>query len=384
MKKLAILGSTGSIGTQSLEVVDEFNGEFAVEILAGNKNWQLLAKQALKYKPKFVVVNDKEAYEKLTNEWHSNKTKILYGMDNLLKTLGEVPLDMVVGAMGGAIGIAPTLKALELGIDVALANKETIVAGGDLVRAAQAKGGAKILPVDSEHSAIFQRMEHGHGALSKILLTASGGPFRLLSKEELYQVKPSQALKHPNWTMGRKITIDSATLMNKGLEVIEACWLFNVGYDDIRVLVHPQSIVHSLVEFGDGAIIGHLGAADMRIPIQYALTWPERRASNFKKIDLTQIAGLTFHDPDLEKFPCLSLAVTAGKEGGTLPIVMNAANEVAVAEFLAERIGFMDIPALVEKVMMQHEKRQVESFEQLLQIDQESRITAENLAKAMR
>ena len=384
MKKLAILGSTGSIGTQSLEVVDEFSGDFAVEILAGNRNWQLLAKQALKYKPKFVVVNDKEAYEKLNNEWHNDETKILYGMDNLVKILGEVPLDMVVGAMGGAIGIAPTLRALELGIDVALANKETIVAGGDLVRVAQEKGGAKILPVDSEHSAIFQCMEHGHGALSKILLTASGGPFRLLSKEELYQVKPSQALKHPNWTMGQKITIDSATLMNKGLEVIEACWLFNVGYDDIRVLVHPQSIVHSLVEFGDGAIIGHLGAADMRIPIQYALTWPERRASNFKKIDLTQIAGLTFHDPDLEKFPCLSLAITAGKAGGSLPIVMNAANEIAVAEFLAERIGFMDIPALVEKVMMQHEKVKVESFEQLLQIDQESRIIAEKLAKAMR
>ena len=383
MKRLAILGSTGSIGTQSLEVVDEFNEDFAVEILAGNKNWQLLAKQALKYKPKFVVVNDKEAYEKLTNEWHSNETKILYGMDNLLKILGEVPLDMVVGAMGGAIGIAPTLKALELGIDVALANKETIVAGGDLVREAQTKGGAKILPVDSEHSAIFQCLEHGHGALSKILLTASGGPFRLMSKEELYQVKPSQALKHPNWTMGRKITIDSATLMNKGLEVIEACWLFKVGYEDIRVLVHPQSIVHSLVEFADGAIIGHLGAADMRIPIQYALTWPQRRANHFKKIDLTQIAGLTFHDPDLEKFPCLSLAVTAGKAGGSLPIVMNAANEVAVAEFLAERIGFMDIPALVEKTMMQHEKVKVESFEQLLEIDRQSRIIAQELAKAI-
>ena len=384
MKKLAILGSTGSIGTQSLEVVDEFNEDFAVEILAGNKNWQLLAKQALKYRPKFVVVNDKEAYEKLNSEWTDKNTKILYGMDNLLKILGEVPLDMVVGAMGGAIGIAPTLRALELGIDVALANKETIVAGGDLVRVAQEKGGAKILPVDSEHSAIFQCLEHGHGALSKILLTASGGPFRLMSKEELYQVKPAQALKHPNWTMGRKITIDSATLMNKGLEVIEACWLFKVGYDDIRVLVHPQSIVHSMVEFADGAIIGHLGAADMRIPIQYALTWPERRASNFKKIDLTKIAGLTFHDPDLEKFPCLSLAITAGRAGGSLPIVMNAANEIAVAEFLAERIGFMDIPALVEKVMMQHENVKVESFEQLLQIDQESRIIAEKLAKAMR
>ena len=290
MKKLAILGSTGSIGTQTLQVVDEFPQLFSVEILAANHNWQLVGEQARKYKPKFVVLNNKSAYEHLAGEWCDEKIKLLYGMENLLKILGETPLDMVVGAMGGAIGIAPTLRALELGIDVALANKETIVAGGDLVRLAQEKSGAKILPVDSEHSAIFQCMEHAHGAFSKILLTASGGPFREFTKEELYRVKPAQALKHPNWTMGRKITIDSATLMNKGLEIIEARWLFNVDYDNIRVLVHPQSVVHSLVEFGDGAIIGHLGAADMRIPIQYALTYPERMPNSFPKIDLAKLS----------------------------------------------------------------------------------------------
>lgn len=382
MKKLAILGSTGSIGTQTLQVVDEFPQLFSVEILAANNNWQLLGEQAQKYHPKFVVVNNLAAYEKLSTTWSDPQTKVLYGMDNLLQILGETPLDMVVGAMGGAIGIAPTLRALELGIDVALANKETIVAGGDLVRRAQQAGNAKILPVDSEHSAIFQCLEHSHGAAHKILLTASGGPFRNFSKEELYTVKPSQALKHPNWSMGRKITIDSATLMNKGLEVIEACWLFNVGYDDIRVLVHPQSVVHSLVEFGDGAIIGHLGAADMRIPIQYALTWPDRLTNSFPKIDLAQLAGLTFHDPDREKFPCLDLAITAGRVGGSLPTVMNAANEVAVAAFLDEKIGFMDIPALVDKVMQQHTSVAIESFEQLLAIDHESRIISENFVKA--
>lgn len=382
MKKLAILGSTGSIGTQTLQVVDEFPHLFSVEILTANNNWQLLGEQAQKYHPKFVVVNNPAAYEKLSTVWNDPQTKILYGMDSLLQILGETPLDMVVGAMGGAIGIAPTLRALELGIDVALANKETIVAGGDLVRRAQQAGQAKILPVDSEHSAIFQCLEHSHGALHKILLTASGGPFRNFSKEELYNVKPSQALKHPNWSMGRKITIDSATLMNKGLEVIEACWLFNVGYDDIRVLVHPQSVVHSLVEFGDGAIIGHLGAADMRIPIQYALTWPKRLTNSFPKIDLAQLAGLTFHDPDREKFPCLDLAITAGRVGGSLPTVMNAANEVAVAAFLDEKIGFMDIPALVDKVMQQHTSVAIESFEQLLAIDHESRIISENFVKA--
>ena len=382
MKKLAILGSTGSIGTQTLQVVDEFPQLFSVEILAANHNWQLVGEQARKYKPKFVVLNNKSAYEHLAGEWRDENIKLLYGMENLLKILGETSLDMVVGAMGGAIGIAPTLRALELGIDVALANKETIVAGGDLVRLAQEKSGAKILPVDSEHSAIFQCMEHAHGAFSKILLTASGGPFREFTKEELYRVKPAQALKHPNWTMGRKITIDSATLMNKGLEIIEARWLFNVDYDNIRVLVHPQSVVHSLVEFGDGAIIGHLGAADMRIPIQYALTYPERMPNSFPKIDLAKLSGLTFHDPDREKFPCLDLAVTAGKTGGSLPTVMNAANEIAVQAFLDEQIGFMDIPALVEKVMQKHTSVPIESFEQLLAIDRESRIISENLVKA--
>lgn len=382
MKKLALLGSTGSIGTQTLQVVDEFPELFKIEILAANANWQLAGAQARKYKPQFVVLNDKSAYEQLTRAWSDKSVKILYGMESLLKVLGETPLDMVVGAMGGAIGIAPTLRALELGIDVALANKETIVAGGDLVRCAQARGGAKILPVDSEHSAIFQCMEHASGAFHKILLTASGGPFREFSKEKLYKVKPSQALKHPNWSMGRKITIDSATLMNKGLEVIEACWLFNVDYEDIRVLIHPQSVVHSLVEFGDGAIIGHLGAADMRIPIQYALTWPKRMANSFPKIDLAQLAGLTFHNPDTDKFPCLNLAVTAGKTGGSMPTVMNAANEIAVQAFLDEKIGFMDIPALVDKVMQQHVSVPIESFEQLLAIDRESRIISEKIVNA--
>jgi len=372
MKKIAVLGCTGSIGTQTLEVVDQFAGEFSVEILAANSNWELVLKQAIKYQPKYVILNMESAYENFLRNYTGSAVAFC-GMDSLLKVLESIELDMVIGAMGGAIGIVPTLKALELGIDIGLANKETLVAAGDLVRVAQEKSGAKILPVDSEHSAIFQCMEQEGKAVKRILLTASGGPFRNTPKEELYQVGPAQALKHPNWSMGRKITIDSATLMNKALEVIEAAWLFQVDYDDIKVLVHPQSVVHSMVEYQDGSILGHLGMADMRIPIQYALTWPERRANDFPKMDLTKIAGLTFEEPDVDRFRCLSLGFEAGRIGKSMPAVMNGANEIAVAAFLEKKIGFMDIPALVEKVMASHTPVAVESLEQLLEIDAQSR-----------
>ena len=369
MKRLAILGSTGSIGTQTLEVVDAFPGRFDVKILAGHTNWKLVLKQAEKYHPDCVVLTDPAAYEQCKKENKNEKLTVLSGMEGVKKALETIEVDMMVGAMSGAAGIEPTLKALELGIDLALANKETLVSGGSLVRRAQEKSGARILPVDSEHSAIFQCIEDGTVCLDKILLTASGGPFRTWKKEDLYKVTPAQALKHPNWSMGRKITIDSATLMNKGLEVIEANWLFQVDYDDIQVLVHPQSVVHSAVQYGDGTVLGHLGPADMRIPIQYALTWPQRQSNPFPKLDFTTLAGLEFFHPDMEKFPALKLAFEVGRAGKSLPAVMNGANEVAVAAFLNEKIGFMDIPALAQWVVDAHDAVEVESFEHLMEID---------------
>lgn len=376
MKKLALLGSTGSIGTQTLQVVDEFPELFKIEILAANANWQLAGAQARKYKPQFVVLNDKYAYEQLTHAWNDKSVKILYGMENLLKVLGETPLDMVLGAMGGAIGIAPTLRALELGIDVALANKETIVAGGDLVRRAQARGGAKILPVDSEHSAIFQCMEHASGAFHKILLTASGGPFREFSKEELYKVKPSQALKHPNWSMGRKITIDSATLMNKGLEVIEAMHLYHMPAEKVSIVVHRESIIHSLVEYCDNAMIAQLGSADMRLPIQYALTWPRRVPGPAKELDLWNCGPLTFAHPDLDTFRCLKLALDAARTGGTAGAILNGANEAAVAQFLAGKIRFLEIADKVQRAMETVPVIQNPSLTQVLEADAAAREAA--------
>lgn len=377
MKRLAILGATGSIGTQTLQVVDALPGQFEVVILAGHSNWQLLLQQAEQYHPACVVVTEPAAYEKFQKENKNKGLTVLCGMPGVLQALETFPIDMMVGAMSGAAGIAPTLKALELGIDLALANKETLVSGGSLVRKAQQKSGASIIPVDSEHSAIYQCIEPGSKCLHKILLTASGGPFRTWEKEALYHVTPKQALKHPNWSMGQKITIDSATLMNKGLEVIEANWLFDVDYDDIQVLVHPQSVVHSMVEYGDGSVLAHMGRTDMRIPIQYALTWPERQGNPFPKLDFTKIAGLEFFAPDFDKFPALQLAYEVGRVGKSAPAVLNGANEIAVAAFLREQIGFMDIPALVQWVVEQHTPVEIEHFDHLLEIDQWARQQAQ-------
>lgn len=377
MKRLAILGATGSIGTQTLQVVDALPGQFRIVILAGHSNWQLLLQQAEQYRPDCVVVTEPAAYEKFRQENKNKDLTVLCGMPGVLQALEMFPTDMMVGAMSGAAGIAPTLKALELGITLALANKETLVSGGSLVRKAQQKSGAAIIPVDSEHSAIYQCIEPGSKCLNKILLTASGGPFRTWEKEALYQVTPKQALKHPNWSMGQKITIDSATLMNKGLEVIEANWLFGVDYDDIQVLVHPQSVIHSMVEYGDGSVLAHMGRTDMRIPIQYALTWPERQGNPFPKLDFTKIAGLEFFAPDFEKFPALKLAYEVGRVGKSAPAVLNGANEIAVAAFLNEQIGFMDIPALVQWVVEQHTPVEIEHFDHLLEIDQWARRQAQ-------
>ena len=381
MKRLAILGATGSIGTQTLQVVDAFPGEFEVTILAGHSNWQLLLQQAEKYHPQCMIVTEPAAYEKLKQENRNPGCTVLCGMQGVLQALDTYPVDMLVGAMSGAAGIEPTLKALEMGIDLALANKETLVAGGDLVRKAQQKSGAKILPVDSEHSAIFQCIEPDSKCLNKILLTASGGPFRTWDKEALYQVTPAQALKHPNWSMGQKITIDSATLMNKGLEVIEANWLFGVDYDNIQVLVHPQSIIHSMVEYGDGTVLAHLGKADMRIPIQYALTWPERVKSPVERLDLTACAALTFAKPDYESFPCLGLAQKAAAIGGTACAVLNGANEAAVAGFLAGDIRFGRIAEAVAYAMETIPVRPVTGLSDVFEADLQAREAALRLLK---
>ena len=369
MKRLAILGATGSIGTQTLQVVDAFPGQFEVVILAGHSNWQLLLQQAEKYHPSCIVVTEPAAYEKLKQENRDPGCAVLCGIQGVLSALDTYQIDMLVGAMSGAAGIEPTLKALEMGIDLALANKETLVAGGDLVRKAQQKSGAKILPVDSEHSAIFQCIEPESKCLNKILLTASGGPFRTWDKEALYQVTPAQALKHPNWSMGQKITIDSATLMNKGLEVIEANWLFNVDYDDIQVLVHPQSIIHSMVEYVDGAVIAQLGIPDMKLPIQYALFYPDRRPMQEKKLDFFELQNMTFEKPDTETFYGLALAYDALKAGGSVPTVYNAANEKAVALFLERKISYLQIPELIKKSMEVHEKIVSPDVNQILETE---------------
>lgn len=381
LKKIAILGSTGSIGTQTLQVVDEFPDQFAVVLLAGHSNWQLLLQQARRYHPRWVVVTDTDSYQKFCAENDDQGLIVRCGMEGILAALEELQIDMLIGAIMGAAGIEPTLKALELGIDIGLANKETLVSGGSLVRKAQQRSGARIIPVDSEHSAIFQCMEPEKSCARRILLTASGGPFRQADLSLLEQVTPAQALKHPNWSMGRKITIDSATLMNKGLEVIEANWLFQTDYDQITVLIHPQSVVHSMVEYGDGTVLAHLGKADMRIPIQYALTWPDRKDNRLEKLDFTQLAALEFFEPEWEKFPALALAYAAGRTGKSATAVLNGANEIAVAAFLSEQLSFFRIPKLVEAVLNLHQPVEIECFEQLMEVDQWSRKQAAALVK---
>lgn len=372
VKNIALLGSTGSIGTQTLEVLDELKDRFLLKIISGHKNIKKLVEQAFKYRPEIVITTDKASYDVLKKELDSLPIKVLFGQEGILKAYEEVKIDLVVGAISGAAGILPTLKALELGIDVALANKETIVAAGELVEKTIKKSKAKIIPVDSEHSAIFQCL-NDRKALKGLLITASGGPFREFSKEELKNVTPAKALNHPTWNMGKKITIDSATLMNKGLEIIEAHWLFDVPYENIKAIIHPQSIVHSMVEYGDGTILAHLGMPDMRVPIQYALTYPERTYNTFPKLDLIKAKDLEFFAPDTEKFPCINLAYEAGKIGKTMPAVLNAANEVAVDLFFKEKIGFTEIPNLIEYVMSKHNPLKEFTLEELFEVDKWAR-----------
>ena len=372
MKKIAILGSTGSIGTQTLEIVRE-NPDLKVTGLAAGSNAALMEKQIREFGPDTAVMWSEKAAEDLKNRVSDLNVRVLCGMDGLLELAAMGGYEVLVTAVVGMIGIRPTIAAIESGKTIALANKETLVTAGHLIMPLAKKHGVSILPVDSEHSAIFQSLNgEDPGRVSKILLTASGGPFRGKSRQELSSMTVEDALKHPNWSMGKKITVDSSTLVNKALEVMEACWLFGVGLDQIQVVVHPQSIIHSAVEYVDGAVIAQLGLPDMKLPIQYALFYPDRRPMKGEKLDLFDVATLTFERPDTETFRGLSLGLRAAGEGGSMPTVFNAANEKAVALFLNRQIGFLSIAELIEKCMDHHRRIENPSLEQILQTEAET------------
>ena len=349
---IAILGSTGSIGTQTLQVVEEHPDKFEVYAITANTRVDELIEQARKFMPEAVVIADESKYPKLKEALADLPIKVYGGYESICQIVESQPIDIVVTAMVGFSGLRPTINAIKAGKAIALANKETMVVAGEMINELAMKHQTPILPVDSEHSAIFQCLAgEMHNKVEKLILTASGGPFRTFTKEQLEHVTREQALKHPNWSMGAKITIDSASMMNKGFEVMEAKWLFGVGAEDIEVVVHPQSVIHSMVQFGDGAIKAQLGTPDMRLPIMYALTYPVRLPSSFERIDWNTLKELTFEKPDLDLFPNLRHAYTALAEGGNIPCVVNAANEICVAAFLEERIKFTDMPKLIERAM---------------------------------
>jgi len=353
-KKIAILGSTGSIGTQTLEVIAAYPEYFEVETLTANNNVDLLIQQAIRFQPNAVVIGNKKQYSRLKEALADCPVKVYAGYDAIAQVAVLPSVDMAVMAMVGFSGLIPTVKAIEAGKHIALANKETLVVAGELITKLAMQHQVALLPVDSEHSAIFQCLQgEQYNPIEKIILTASGGPFRTKTAEELEHVTKDEALRHPSWNMGAKITIDSATLMNKGLEVIEAHWLFDVPAERIEILVHPQSVIHSMVQFTDGSVKAQLGVPDMKAPIQYALSYPCRLNSDFPRLDFSKYASLTFEKPDMQRFPALGLAYQALKDGGNRPCVMNAANEAAVEAFLNGRIGFTDIPRLIEQAMQQ-------------------------------
>lgn len=366
MKNISILGSTGSIGRQTLEVVAANSDKLRIRALVAHKSDELLEQQIKKFNPDIAVLTDKVAAQRLASRYHG-KTQILAGEEGLLAAATYDGADTVLASMVGYAGLRPTMAAIQCGKNIALANKETLVAAGSLVMAAVREHGVSLTPVDSEHSAIFQSLRGGaQHEVKRLIITASGGPFRGKKRSELENVTLAQCLNHPNWSMGKKVTLDSSTLANKGLEVMEAHWLFDMPYEKIDVVVHPQSIVHSLVEFCDGSVIAQLGEPDMRLPIQFALSWPERFNYSFEQLDLVKAASLTFEAPDTEAFPSLKIAIECGKAGGTLPCAFNAANEEAVNAFLNGRIKYLDIPYITANVTQEHKnvlKPQIEDIE---------------------
>jgi 1-deoxy-D-xylulose-5-phosphate reductoisomerase len=373
LQQLAILGSTGSIGTQTLDVVRRNPERYRAAVLTTNGNIELLGRQIAEFEPEAVVVCDGPS-ALLARRLHGDRVEVLEGDASLIEAVARPGIDTVVSALVGFAGLAPTIAAIRAGRKIALANKETLVVAGELINRLLKEHGSTLVPVDSEHSAIFQCLVgEAPEAIEQIILTASGGPFRDLPAEEFGSITRARALKHPNWSMGPKITIDSATLMNKGLEVIEARWLFDVGLEKVGVVIHPQSIIHSMVQFIDGSVKAQLGLPDMRLPIQCELAYPERIANDFERLSLPKVGGLTFHEPDPSRFPCLRLAYEALERMGTAPATLNAANEVAVAAFLEERIGFIEIPRLIEKALGEASISDDPTLENILEADKRTR-----------
>lgn len=381
MKKITVLGSTGSIGVSALDVIEKNPGRFRVAALAAGKNIKLLHGQIDKFRPKIVSVSDLQSAAELHRQIKpGTRTKIVAGPEGLQEVASFAGADIVLSAISGAAGLLPTLAAIEAGKDIALANKETMVIAGDIVTEKAREKGVSILPVDSEHSAVFQCLQgQQHGNIKKIILTASGGPFLNYKKSELKKVTVSEALRHPRWKMGKKITIDSASMMNKGLEVIEAKWLFDLAMEQIDILIHPQSVVHSMVEFVDGSLLAQMGIPDMRTPIAYALTYPERIKNDLPLLDLAKTKNLEFLQPDVKKFTCIRLAYEAGTCGGTMPAVLNASNEVTVEAFLDKKIKFVDLPEIIDKVLSGHKVVKKPALEELLQADKWARMQAKEI-----
>ncbi len=379
-KNIAILGATGSIGTQALEVIAENPSLFKAFLITANSNSYLLIQQALKFKPQHVVICDESKYEEVKQALAHTSTQVSAGINAIVDAVTHPDIDIVLTAMVGFAGLKPTISAIKAGKTIALANKETLVVAGELITDLAKKHNVKILPVDSEHSAIYQCLVgEDYSKIEKLILTASGGPFRGKDAVFLANVTREHALKHPNWVMGAKITIDSATLMNKGLEVIEAKWLFDVSNDQIDVVVHPQSIIHSMVQFQDGSIKAQMGLPDMKLPIQYALAYPERLQNNFKRFDFMAYSNLSFEKPDTKTFRNLALAFEALDKGGNMPCVINAANEIAVAAFLADEIGFMQISDIIEDCMKHIARVDSPTLDDYLNTDRETRIFAQNI-----
>lgn len=377
MKTIAILGSTGSIGKSTLEIVKANPRQLKVKSLTAAKNWQLLAQQARDFEPEFVAIADPQCESELSNALLGSGIRVGSGEEAVIEAVTLSNTDAVVAAIVGSAGLKPVMEAIARKLQICLANKETLVVGGSLVMEAVNEAKIDLLPVDSEHSAIFQCLQGSENTPArKIIITASGGPFRTFTRDQLQQVTVEQALKHPNWNMGGKITIDSATLMNKGLEVIEAHWLFGMPYEQIEVVVHPQSLIHSLVEFSDGSVVAQLGWPDMKLPIQYALSWPDRWWAPLPSFDLVKAGSMTFEPPRLDDFPCLKLAFSAGKAAGTAPCIMNAANEIAVEAFMNKKISFVEIPQLIEQTMRAFIVEPATSIKQLIEVDKKARSTA--------
>jgi len=382
MRSISILGSTGSIGCNTLKVAEHL-GDVRIVAMAAGRNIELFAEQIAHHKPELVSCLDEESSQALIENLKRLSEfipEILCGEEGLVAVATHSSAEVVVSATVGAVGFVPTLRAIEAGKKIALANKETLVMAGELMTAAAKKSGAEILPVDSEHNAIHQCLRgEKFEEVKRLVLTASGGPFRTRNRDEISKSSVEEALNHPNWSMGRKITIDSATLMNKGLEVIEARWLFGFDAERISVIVHPQSVIHSMIELVDGSVIAQMGVTDMRHPIQYALTYPERVEGPLTSLDLAKVSELTFETPDLEKFPCLALAYDALRTGGTMPAILNAANEIAVDAFLENKIGFYDIPRIIEAAMKSHSVSSADSLESVISADSEAREVAKRL-----